>query len=495
MKCPRCGAEIPEGHLLCDICGEEIQIVPDFEPEVENSITETLSEVAEVLSDSGVSGSEEEEKDGYEKQKNMFVLSLGCIFVLVLIVITTYFSIVAYHKSVSYQIKTASDSIDEGDYETALVSLQAALDGGGDYESIMLQMADCYQSLQDENSYVSCLLELIKYEQATEETLSQAYTRIIVFYEEKEEYEQINALLQNCEISSIREKYTQYMANMPEFNYLEGSYNEVIPLKIFSNTNGHIYYTVNGGNPTKYSEEYISPIFLETGDYEIRAVFINEYGITSPYARVTYHVDVSIPFAPEIDAYSGDFYTPQLIHAEAEEGCQIYYTTDGTEPTSQSTLYNGFLPMPLGDSSFKFVAIDENGVSSEVTVRNYHLELITDYTKDDAMAVLKNYLIASGKTIDFSGTISLIDLRKQVYNFACCVNIVDEGDFYIFSEYIENLDGSREKTGNYYAVGVYNMPLYGTQFNASTGTFALSTELLMAGNNLMEENNLATGNN
>ena len=34
---------MPDGYLLCDKCGEEIQIVPDFEPEIENSITETLS--------------------------------------------------------------------------------------------------------------------------------------------------------------------------------------------------------------------------------------------------------------------------------------------------------------------------------------------------------------------------------------------------------------------------------------------------------------------
>ena len=43
MKCPKCGHELKEGHLICEICGEEIQIVPDFEPEIENSITETLS--------------------------------------------------------------------------------------------------------------------------------------------------------------------------------------------------------------------------------------------------------------------------------------------------------------------------------------------------------------------------------------------------------------------------------------------------------------------
>ena len=33
-------------------------------------------------------------------------------------------------------------------------------------------------------------------------------------------------------------------------------------------------------------------------------------------------------------------------------------------------------------------------------------------------------------------------------------------------------------TGNYYAVDAYDLSLYGTQYNAGTGTFALSTQRL-----------------
>ena len=36
MKCPNCGAEMEEGKLYCEHCGEDIHIVPDFEPEVGN---------------------------------------------------------------------------------------------------------------------------------------------------------------------------------------------------------------------------------------------------------------------------------------------------------------------------------------------------------------------------------------------------------------------------------------------------------------------------
>ena len=45
MTCPKCGAKIEEGMLLCSKCGTEIKYVPDFDPELENSISETLSGV------------------------------------------------------------------------------------------------------------------------------------------------------------------------------------------------------------------------------------------------------------------------------------------------------------------------------------------------------------------------------------------------------------------------------------------------------------------
>ena len=60
MKCPNCGNELEEGHLICEVCGEEIQMVPDFEPEIENkiesSITETLSTLAALQEDGQPSG-------------------------------------------------------------------------------------------------------------------------------------------------------------------------------------------------------------------------------------------------------------------------------------------------------------------------------------------------------------------------------------------------------------------------------------------------------
>ena len=47
MICSKCGKEIPEGKLYCSFCGEEVYMVPDFEPEIENEIEESLSSLVQ----------------------------------------------------------------------------------------------------------------------------------------------------------------------------------------------------------------------------------------------------------------------------------------------------------------------------------------------------------------------------------------------------------------------------------------------------------------
>ncbi len=491
LICPNCGAEIPDGLLLCEACGREIQIVPDFDPEVEDSITKSLSDVADELTASGIDLSvfedreenKEEQDDDIdlaEHHTNM-ILRIGGILILAMIIIVVIMSIRAYRSSSAYLLSEAEKLAAEGNYAAAIEELRNSNDGTMDYAEMQFRIAEYYSLLGDETSYVNTLQSVIRHQGISLEDSMMAYELLIEHYAAIGNFDQINNILQSCNDTTLTEKYSEYMASPPQFNYVEGSYNVVVPLKILSNTTGTIYYTLDGSEPTTSSEQYTSPIFLENGNYIVTALFVNDYGVVSPLAKSSYKIDVTAPFSPEVDAYSGTYYTPQLIHVTSEEDCTIYYTVDGDDPTMDSTLYNGFLTMPLGEHTLKFVAVDENLVYSSVVTRTYDLELLTDYTTDDAMTVILDYLKASGKTTTRLGTLADNLSKRMSYSFACCVNIPDEGDFYIFSEYIYDVTtGVREKTGNYYAVGVYNMPLYTTAYSGSVGTFILTSEQLNA---------------
>ena len=50
MKCPKCGRELVEGKLLCEYCGEEVTMVPEFDIELETEIRKNLSNMVENMS-------------------------------------------------------------------------------------------------------------------------------------------------------------------------------------------------------------------------------------------------------------------------------------------------------------------------------------------------------------------------------------------------------------------------------------------------------------
>lgn len=462
MKCPHCGNELKEGHLICEKCGEEIRIVPDFEPEIENSITETLSTLAALQE--GEDGQEQQADEMIEEEsepetdeivadgrKIWIMASLILLFVVALISCGAY----AYHiRTVEYQISKAKEYAAKQSYKEAIACLEAAYEKHPDVAQLLFLEADYYYLQQDNDSAIRVLYRIIEGEGFLYEDLEAAYNKVITILANQELYGQINELLRNCPESGIVSMFQSYLAMEPEFSYVEGSYAEVIPLKLSSNTAGTIYYTMDGSMPTKNSLIYTAPLFLETGEYTVSAFFVNDYGIESEVVSKTYIINLAVPNAPEVELYSGEYTEPMMISVEGLEGCRIFYTTDGSDPTEDSVPYTGPIPMPLGKTLFKFVNISEEGVSSEVTLRTYTLSLRDAITTSHAVSRLVNRLIETGYLEDAqghnkrqSGTLS--------YQFSSVLRIGEMDDYYTIYEYYDDGTGILSRTDKVFLVQIY----------------------------------------
>ena len=294
---------------------------------------------------------------------------------------------VYWHRnySLSYQIGKAKECAQGGQYTQAIIYLEKARTLDGENGEILFLMADYYYIQEKYELAIDTLIEIVEAEERySEAEVESAYDKVISIYSKMEDYQAIHELLSDCTNEAVVNLFQQFIAKPPEFSFVEGNYEEVLPLKLSANTSGKIYYTLDGSTPDEKSEIYTAPIFLETGEYTVKACFINDYGVKSDIVSNTYRIDVLIPAAPEVSVYSGDYYEPYMIEAQAPENCNIYYTTDSTDPTADSTLYTSAIPMPLGKSVYKFVAISEEGVASEITMRTYKLTLHTEITVDMA---------------------------------------------------------------------------------------------------------------
>ncbi len=462
MKCPHCGNEITEGHLICETCGEEIRIVPDFEPEIENSITETLSTLASMQEgkdteempgqdETDVSMPKEaEDMAGSGTKKLWVILSLVLLFAVALISYGLY----SYHvQTVEFQIDKAKTYADKGAYEEAVACLETAYGQYPDVSEILFLEADYYYLQDNHDAALSALMRIIGDDRYAREEVEEAYDKMVTIYANLGQYDKINELLRSCPDERIVTMFQGYLAMEPEFSYVEGSYAEVIPLKLSSNTAGTIYYTMDGSTPSKNSQIYTAPIFLETGEYTISAFFVNDYGIESEIVTKTYIINLAVPNAPEVELYSGEYSHAMMVAVEETEGCKIYYTTDESEPTSDSVPYTGPIPMPLGTTLFKFVNISEEGISSAVTMRTYTLRLRGAVTTGQAVTNLVTRLVESEYLEDAAG-----HNKRQVgtlsYQFSS-VLLVDGEDYYTIYEYYDDGTGILSRTDKVFLVQVY----------------------------------------
>ena len=460
MKCPKCGYEWTEGHLYCDNCGEEFRIVPDFEPEIEKEMNETLSTLLVELAQEEMPKLEEARKDskkgrlaGKKRIRNGWIIAaiLFCIF-------TAGVGIGGIHwyrnYSVPYQIGKAKECAKAERYVQAITYLEKAHElDQGDGEILFL-MADYYYIQGKDEPAIYTLMEIVREEERyPEEDLERAYDKIIAIYSKLGNYQAINELLLHCSDDNLVNAFQQFIAKPPEFSFVGGNYEEVLPLKLSANTSGKIYYTLDQSTPDENSEVYTAPIFLETGEYTVKACFINDYGIRSEVVTNTYTIDVLVPAAPEVSVYSGDYYEPYMIAAEAAEDCTIYYTTDGSDPTAGSIQYTSAVPMPLGKSVYKFIAISEEGVASDVIIRNYQLRLQTDITVDMAVSNVVQALIHADVLLDAEGNMRGMS-GHNVYKLNSVMRIGENGDYYIIYEYYEDATGIQTRTERIYGVNI-----------------------------------------
>lgn len=526
MVCPNCNAEIDEDLLYCPVCGQEIQVVPYYEPEIEQSISDTLSDIQleaeKQLETDSWADSEEyddpdpidyidldndaydddlpeeydeqpeyDEQDTYDEEfdeeydldylddfdedephimyhflkfmKESRIRWL-VIFLLLAIISAVIFGVVRLsnymyqNNSVSYQSELAVAAAAEGDYAAAITHMERSVMLSPEDTSLKYQLAEYYFQNQETEKGILMLWEIIY---AKDANYQAAYQKMINYYASVQDYGMIEEILSNCDDMIVVNQFQNYLANEPEFSTPEGTYEEIVYLKLSSNSEGTIYYTMDGTMPTYDSPVYTEPILLELGIYKINAIFVNSYGIESEVVSKTYTIDIRVPNPPNVILESGDFTIPELIEVDVQPFCKVYYTTDYTMPTDDSMEYTGPIPMPIGNSHFIFIAYSQEGIPGEITEMDYNLTLNGTAQVQDIITNMMQYNVNLGKAVDLEGNVTGNQMRYS-YVVSSAIYLED----HIYYILVENMISSTNpetqsmKTGAFYLADIYDGSLY-----------------------------------
>ena len=471
MKCPNCGSDMPDDVLYCEHCGKDIHIVPDFEPDLDYRIGGfaggPLSEQEKNSKASPKEGNKEREKEDKEgdpprrrRQKLDYMIISAGVCLVGLLAVMAAVAIYFYHYwSYDYQLQRASECIAQGRYDEAIGYYERALELDYTDIEVNFSLAESYLKKGNKMEYEYLLREIIQSPFCNQEQLERAYGKLFEIYRDRGEYDTINEILHKSGNEAIQTAYQRYLVEPPEFSYDSGYYNVAVSLKLTSCAAGSIYYTMDGTDPGENSLLYTAPILL-TETTTVKAIFINEYGVASDLAERTFHIFVDLEVEPDVSVIDGEYHVPTLIEVSNDDEADIYYTTDGEDPTASSRLYTGPIHMPVGQSIFKFASLREDGTCGKVAVRRYHLVLDTDLTPEAAGDIVVGKMIEQGKIFDAEGFFEEGAAARYFYQYQYVTNVEGDADYYVFAEIYQDALGVQERTGSFYAVNIYTGECY-----------------------------------
>ena len=159
----------------------------------------------------------------------------------------------------------------------------------------------------------------------------------------------------------------------PTFTPAAGTYNAARSVTIACATAGAaIHYTIDGSTPTASSTTYATAISI-TATTTVKAMGTASNMADSAVATATYTIDVNATpaAAPTFSPAGGSYSTAQSVTLlTATTGASIYYTTDGSTPTTASTLYSA--PVQVAASvTLKAIAAGAGHTASPVATAAY----------------------------------------------------------------------------------------------------------------------------
>ena len=159
-------------------------------------------------------------------------------------------------------------------------------------------------------------------------------------------------------------------AAAPTFSPAAGTYTSTQSVTISDATTGAtIYYTTNGTTPTTSSSVYSAPITVSATE-TLKAIAVESGYTNSQAASASYTISAGLP-APTFSPAAGTYTSAQSVTiSDATAGTTIYYTTNGTTPTTSSTQYMGAI-WQTATQTLRAIAVETGSANSLVTTAAY----------------------------------------------------------------------------------------------------------------------------
>ena len=178
--------------------------------------------------------------------------------------------------------------------------------------------------------------------------------------------------------SGIMSEY--YIVVLPDTNIgaspVGGTFSTPQTVTLSTTTPGAaIYFSTNGYTPSQdESNRYTGPIDVSTTTY-IRAIAVKA-GYNTTLIDQGYIINIPAATTPTATPPSGTYTSTQSITlSSTTPSATIYYTTDGSAPTTSSTQYTGVIVIGSGQTTIKALATAAGFTNSSVMSQSYTINI------------------------------------------------------------------------------------------------------------------------
>ncbi len=366
MICPRCRFEFDDDKLYCPNCGAEVHIVPEYNIMDEDIIPDIVSDHRKK---SKKTGAEIRNKKSEKHSLPSHFIFIICFFALAMIALITIL-ISSYMNSYKYFYSKGMEMYANKSYSSATSFLIRAVKSNPDSANAVSLLGRARYKSGDRNGAEEDLFKAYK---MTDGNDYDALKFLLLIYSSDGDMGSIRKIKTMPHSKKSGALLSSYVTSLPGFSLSEGEYEGNQKLELNTTEPYKIYYTLDGSDPGIHNGHiYDKPIVLKSGSTIVSAVLISDNNHAGPVVRKTYKIYYDKPSDPVVAPESGEYDTSQAITISAGDGIEIYYTLDGSDPDTSSSLYTDPVPMPDGNNVLSCIAYDPvNKMYSNIVRYNY----------------------------------------------------------------------------------------------------------------------------
>ena len=371
MICSFCKAEIEDGSLYCNKCGKAMQIVPDYnvlEDDVLPAIIHGDTEKKPVYRDS-------EDGDRIEGRTGLFSTKsarrVAILFILIFLVfVAGFIGIYTYTHSYAFLMQKGSEALSASSYDRAIGYFREAMGQTEEPGEAYILIAESQVGAGYTDEAEKTLLTLL--DKDPENII--AFRMLTELYFENDNIDGLDSLAARTATDEERQIIDDYTIVSPQFSIPGGEYKDDVTLSLSAGGDYEIYYTVDGTEPGRFNGIHYDgePLLLSFGSTEITAVCVRSDGKAGRAVSETYTIIYEAPSMPVVSPGGGRLTKETMVTITTDSPeAKIYYTWDGSVPTSSSREYTEPIQVPEGNSILSVIVIDKHGLISQVLQTNY----------------------------------------------------------------------------------------------------------------------------